>query len=199
MLPDGRMLVVAPPARVPRAFWATEHAARASHTTFRRPMVAGEEVYSLWLRGGRTAEREAPRGITGRTAIRVPKGAPLVVEVATPRHPTRVDVLFFRSLGRSGVPVGRLAGASCEIGHTAEEFPCVYTAADRVTVHARMPSSARVALVNAGWYVPALMRERDENLSPEVSASWAFVLDRRRPRPDTTLTRLHDLEADDHN
>ncbi|GII95632.1 hypothetical protein [Sinosporangium siamense] len=170
VLPDGRIRAVDPPVDIPGAF------ARLSPSG---GTVAGEKIYHLWIRDGGVEEREADR-TTARTMVRLPRDSPITVELATARTPVRVDLLLFRGLSRSGAPKGVVGNVICDIvvpaRPVADAERCVYSTTDRVTVRAGMPSSARVVVVNAGWYVPTAMREHDDDLPVEVSASWVFPL-----------------------
>jgi hypothetical protein len=40
-----------------------------------------------------------------------------------------------------------------------------------------MPGKVRLIILNVGWYVPTELRDHDFSLPPEVSASWAFLIE----------------------
>ncbi|GAA2005931.1 hypothetical protein GCM10009799_36760 [Nocardiopsis rhodophaea] len=181
----ARVEAVPPPEDVPRAWWESGSGAER---------VPGERVYSSWFVDGELKEATA-EGVADD--VRAPATDRVTIELATGVSPVRVDLLLYDTLSASGTPTGMIDEYECALTDAdpraadaadpdsgdaarADAGPgteCVYRTGDPVEVSAQLPPEVRVVIVNAGWYVPSEEREANEEAPPEVSASWAFVVE----------------------
>ncbi|MBB6170421.1 hypothetical protein HNR23_000481 [Nocardiopsis mwathae] len=188
---DARIEAVPPPEDIPRAWWEGGSGGER---------VPGERVYSSWFVDGELREAAAD-GVADD--VEAPAADRVEIELATPVAPIRVDLFLYDTLGADGTPTGVVAEYTCapatadpDDGRPPAAGPgpdgskegdrergkgtgsdCSYRSGDSVAVSADLPPETRVVIVNAGWYVPSEEREAGGDPSPEVSASWAFVVE----------------------
>lgn len=162
-----RVPLVAPPEQVPEA---------SLRATTSQEAVSGQTVYWSWIVDGQVREQQAPGVSSTAQPAHVSPGQPLLIELVTPRPPVRVQLLAYRTVGHNEPPGGKVEDTACVL--ESETAHCTYaTSGDIVTVRATLKARARVIVLNAAWYVPSEMREKDQRLPSEVSAAWAFLVE----------------------
>ncbi|ASU85196.1 hypothetical protein CDO52_22520 [Nocardiopsis gilva YIM 90087] len=181
----ARIEAVPPPEDIPRAWWESGSGAER---------VPGERVYSSWFVDGELQEATA-EGVADD--VQAPATDRVTIELATGVPPVRVDLLLYDELSASGTPTGVIDEYECALtdtdpgdastaepggddaeGEADSDTDCSYRTGDHVEVAAALPPETRVVIVNAGWYIPSEEREANKEPSPEVSASWAFVVEK---------------------
>lgn len=140
--------------------------------------TVGEVVYQNWIKQGRQHEFERDGISSNLEAVRITTAEPLHFDLGTAVRPLHAQAIGYAELDSDLKPVGRTYSVECTVQRQA---PCSITSGSEtgVRLHVRMPIDARLVIINVGWYVPTALREHDSTLSPEVSASWAFIIQTR--------------------
>jgi hypothetical protein len=137
----------------------------------------GVLIYESWVVDGELRTRE-PAAIPADLVV-VPwrRGEQLTFEVGSGQEPGWVDVLVFDRLPADRVPDAEPEHIECLSSEAEPRCQVDERPGDSlsVTVQASLPSE--IVILNIGWLRQDGSTDRDPNLPPHVSASWAFAVE----------------------